>query len=168
MDVMEAIETRLELRDYADEPVDDEIKRTVLDAGRLAASGSNLQHWRFILVDDRDALEGLADRSPTGGWVANADFAVVILTDAEKAFNEIDAGRAATHMQLAAWERGVGSRLYTVDQPAVLEYLEVPEDFDLTLVLGFGYPDREIKGVKDREPLETIAFRGTFGAPLDL
>lgn len=168
MDVTDAIETRLELRDYADEPVDDDLKRAILDAGRLAPSGNNLQHWRFILVDDDADLAELADLSPSGGWVANADFAVVVLTDPTKAYNHIDAGRAATHMQLAAWDHGIGSRIYTVDQQAVRDFLEVPDDYDLTLVLGFGYPDREIKGIKDRQPLESIAFRNKFGRSLDL
>lgn len=168
MDVTEAIETRIELREYADESVDDETKRAILEAGRLAPSGKNLQHWRFILIDDEDDLEALAENAPTAGWVANADFAIAICTDPDQSFNEIDAGRAATHMQLAAWEHDVGSCLFTVDRVSVLDLLEIPDAVDLTAVLGFGYPDREIRGHKDREPLEEIAFRGAFGRELDL
>lgn len=168
MDVMEAIETRLDIKDYAPDAVDESTKRAVLEAGRLAPSGQNLQHWRFVLVDDESDLDRLGELSPTGGWVADADFAVVILTDPDYPFHEIDAGRALTHMQLAAWERGVGSRLYTVDQPAVREFLAVPNEYALTAVVGFGYPDREIRGRKDRKPLADVAYRGRFGEPLDL
>jgi nitroreductase len=79
-------------------------------------------------------------------------------------YHGIDAGRAVTHMQLAAWERGVGSCLYTVDDVAAREFLEVPDDYDLTLVAAFGYPESEIRGIKDRKPLSDVAFSERFGA----
>lgn len=167
MDVFEAIETRIEVNEFADKQIDEEIKRRVLDAGRLAASGRNLQHWTFILVDDPADIDRLGELSPTGGWVADAAFAVVVCTDPQYDFNELDAGRAVTHMQLAAWEAGVGSRIYTVDRPEVKEFLEIPADTDLTLVAGFGYPQHEIKGIKDRDPLEKVASRGQYGKALD-
>lgn len=166
MDVTDAIETRIEVRSYRDEPVDEETIRAVLEAGRLAPSGRNLQHWRFVLLEDDARLAGLAERSPTGSWVADAAFAVVVCTDPSYDFHEIDAGRAVTHMQLAAWERDVASCLYTVDEPAAAEYLEIPDAYDLTLVAAFGHPEREIRGRKDRKPLEEIAYGGTFGTPL--
>ncbi|MGM0590116.1 MAG: nitroreductase family protein [Halobacteriota archaeon] len=165
MDVIDAIRTRLDLREYADESVSDEIKRDVLEAARLASSGRNLQHWRFILVDDDERLAELGERSPTGGWVAGADFAVAVTTDPELNFNELDAGKALTHMQLAAWDHGVGSRMYTTTAEEVYEFLEVPADQDLTAVVGFGYPTREIRGQKDRKPLSEVAFDETFGTP---
>lgn len=168
MDVTEAVETRIELREYSDEPVDDGTKRAILDAGRLAPSGRNLQHWRFILVDSAEGLETLGELSPSGTWVAGVDFAVAICTDPSYDFNDIDAARAVTQMQLVAWEHGVGSRIFTVDQPDVREALAIPDEYDLTLVAGFGHPEREVEGIKNREPLEEVAFSGTFGTPLEL
>lgn len=165
MDVTTAIETRIEIRSYSDTPVDHATKRAVLDAGRLASSGRNLEHWRFILVDDKPDLRELADRSPSGGWVADADFAVVICTDPTLEFHQLDAGRALTHMQLAAWAKGIGSCIYTVDRPAVTEFLGIPTDYDLTAIVGFGYPTREIRGRKSRKPLSEIAYVGRFGDP---
>ncbi|MFC4246022.1 nitroreductase family protein [Natribaculum luteum] len=167
MDVFEAIETRLEIKEFDDRRVDETVKQKVLDAGRLAPSGRNLQHWQFVLVDDPEDVGRLGELSPTGGWVADADFAVVVCTDPQYDFNELDAGRAVTHMQLAAWEDGVGSRIYTVDRPAVKEFLEIPDDVDLTLVAGFGYPTHDVEGVKDRRPLEEVASRGRYGRPLE-
>lgn len=171
MDVTDAVRTRLEVREYRDEPVDEETKRRILDAGRLASSGSNRQHWRFLLVDDEDDVFRLAELSPSGSWVGDADFAVVILTDADYPPRGIDAGRALTYMQLVGWDAGIGSCLYTVDNPELNQFLEVPDGFELTAVLGFGYPPfdvEDVQGVKDREPLEDVAYRGRFGRELDL
>ncbi|MFP4624995.1 MAG: nitroreductase family protein [Natronomonas sp.] len=166
MDVEDAIETRIEIREYTDEPVDDSTKRAILDAGRLAPSGRNLQHWRFVLVDEESRLADLAAASPSGSWIAGADFAVAICTDYKH--GGIDAGRAVTHMQLLAWERGVGSCIYTVDSVEADEVLDVPNGYDLTLVAGFGYPTADVAGRKDREPLSSVAFQGAFGSELEV
>jgi len=170
MDVTDAVTGRIEVREFADEAVDDATKRAILDAGRLAPSGRNLEHWRFVLVDD-DELQALADASPTGGWVAGADFAVAVCTDPDYAFNELDAGRTTASMQLYAWGLGVASCIYTVDTAAAREVLGVPDDYDLTAVLGFGYPTFDVESVrcrKDRRALEDVAFHGRFGEPLAL
>jgi len=172
MDVTEAIATRLELKEYADEPVDAGTKRAILDAARLAPSGQNRQHWRFILLDDPDDLDRLAELSPSGQWIRGVDFAVLVLTDPTYRPHELDAGRTVTHMQLEAWHRGVGSRIYTgVDEAAARDWLGYPEDREVTLVVGFGRPTRPVasfQGRKDRQPLEDVAFHGAYGHPLDL
>ena len=171
MDVTDAVTRRIEVREYADEDVDDDTKRAILDAGRLAPSGRNLEHWRFVLVDDDGELQALADASPTGGWVAGADFAVAVCTDPGYAFNEIDAGRTTASMQLYAWGVGVGSCIYTVDAAEAREVLGVPDDYDLTAVCGFGYPTfhvESMQGRKNRRPLSEVAFHGRFGEPLAL
>lgn len=168
MDVMEAIQSRIEIREFADTPVSGDVKKVVLEAGRLSPSGRNLQHWRYVLIDAEE-LDALAEVSPSGRWVADADFAVVVITDPQYDFNELDAGRAVTAMQLAAWEHGVGSRLYTVnppDQEPAKAHLEIPPEYHLTAVLGFGYPVGEIRGRKDRKALDEVADRGAFGAEL--
>lgn len=171
MDVTDAVTGRIEVREYADEGVDDGTKRAILDAGRQAPSGRNVQHWRFVLVDDDEELRALADASPTGGWVAGAAFAVAVCTDPDYAFNEIDAGRTTAHMQLYAWGLGVGSCLYTVDAEEAREVLAVPDEYELTAVLGFGHPTFDVdsvRGRKERQPLSDVAFHGRFGEPMSL
>lgn len=165
MNVTEAITTRIEVREYSNDSVDDETIHHVLEAGRLAASGRNLQHWRFILVDDSTDLIQLSELSPTGRWIAGAAFAVVICTDPSLPFNELDAGRALTSMQLRAWEAGVGSCIYTVDNPAVPEFLGIPDRYDLTTVVRFGYPAHPVKGRKSRKPLSELVFHRRFNEP---
>lgn len=167
MDVIDAIETRLEIREYRDESIDDATLQTILEAGRKASSGKNLQHWRFVVVRDEEMLADLADRSPTGGWIDGADVAVAICTDPDLAYHDVDAGRAVTHMQLAAWAEGVGSCIYTVDQRPVDELLGIPGEYHLSLVVGFGYPVEDVQGRKDRAPLSDLAFADRFGEPLE-
>ena len=53
MDVYEAVVSRVEVREYSDRRVPDEVKLKVLEAARMSPTGFNLQHWRFILVEDK-------------------------------------------------------------------------------------------------------------------
>jgi len=168
MDIQDAINSRIDIRKYTDKSVSPDIKETVLEAARMASSGRNTQHWRFVVVDDDERLTELGTRSPSGGWVADAAFAVAVLTNPEWDFHQIDAGKAVTHMQLMAWAYGIGSCMCTTDSSAVTDFLEVPHTLDLTAIVGFGHPPHKVQGIKDRKRLDEIAFSERFGLGLGL
>ena len=169
MDVFEAIRTRLDIKEYSDQEVSNEVKREILEAGRLASSGLNSQHWRFILIDGKEELRKLAEISTTGKWIADANFAVIVLTDPKYPYHALDAGRAITYMQLAAWERGVASRIYTgYDEARMRREYNIPSNMHITAVVGFGYPKRKIIGRKSRLPLSEIAYSGKYGNKLTI
>ena len=170
MEAYKCVVTKLDYRSYADKLVPAEVISRVLDAARLSGTGSNTQHWKFILVHDKDNLERLAESSRTGGWVRYADFAVVIVTDPQYGFHEIDAGRAAEDMQLAAWSQGVVSCIYTgINDKMMRERFGIPENLSPTIVVGFGYPGTRVTGKrKNRKPLEEVAYSEGYGQPLDL
>lgn len=171
MEVADVIRTRLEVREFTDEDVDKDTKRSILNAARLAPSGINRQHWRFILVDEDAALDRLAEISETGGWVSGAAFAVVVVTDPTFDWHELDAGRALTYMQFAAWDEHIGSCIFTgFDTDRMRDFLDVPEGNTIPVVVGFGHPTFDVdavEGHKDRAPLEEIAYDGRYGEPLE-
>ena len=167
MNATEAVKTKLDSKEFDPRPVGREIKKAVLEAGRLTQSGVNSQHWRFILVQDPKNLARLAEDSTSGSWVAGSNFAVIICTDPKKGYHLIDAGRAAQDMQLTAWDAGVTSRLYTgIRQAEMRRDFGIPEDLNATIVVGFGYPKRKLLGRKNRMPLSEVAFLEKFGHPL--
>lgn len=165
--VTNVIRTKLDVRTFSDKEVPQEDKIMILDAARMAGSGMNSQHWRFILLDKREDLQKLADLSITGKWVSGASFAVVVLTDSRYAWHLLDAGRAITNMMLEAWSRGIVSCICTgVNEAALRTWLKIPQLYAIAGFVGFGYPVRRIIGKKKRLPLEQIAFYGRFGEPL--
>lgn len=169
MDTFESISTKLETREYAPKPVPSDVKRKVLEAGRLTASGINAQHWRFVVVQEPSRVKKLAEDSTTGQWVASADFAVLVLTDPKYGFHSFDAGRVVQDMQLAAWNYGVSSRVYTgFKKELMAKDFGLPADLNLTVVVGFGYPAKRILGKKNRLPLDQIAFSDRYGQKLAL
>jgi len=170
MDAYQTVVTKLEVREFdSQKAVPKDVKLKVLDAGRVTGSGMNSQHWRFILVQDPKNLKQLASDSTTGPWVAGANFAVIILTDPKLPFHLIDSGRAAQDMQIAAWNEGVASRLYTGfnDQKMRTDYA-IPSNLEITIVIGFGYPAKKITGKrKNRKPIEEIAYLEKYGNKLE-
>ncbi|MEM1944491.1 MAG: nitroreductase family protein [Nitrososphaerota archaeon] len=169
MDVLEAIKTRLENREFGKRPVPNDVKREILEAGRLAPSGMNSQHWRFILVEDSKDLQTLAEISTTGKWVKDCDFAIIVLTTPKYPWHLLDAGRTITHMQMAAWNRGVGSRIYTgYDEKRMRQTFAIPGEYNISVVVGFGYPAKKVIGRKNRLPLEQVAYSHRFGNALKL
>ncbi|MGI8719406.1 MAG: nitroreductase family protein [Nitrososphaeraceae archaeon] len=103
MDAFESVVTKLDIREFSVNVVSSEIKSKVLEAARLTGTGLNTQHWRFILVENKGNLKKLAEDSTSGKWVANCNFAIIILTNPKYHFHLIDAGRVLQSMQLAAW-----------------------------------------------------------------
>jgi nitroreductase len=167
MDTITAIATKLDIREYSARDVPNETKRQILEAARLTGSSMNTQHWRFILVQDPANLRKLAADGTTGEWVEKANFAIVILINPKIPGSAVDGGRVLQDMQLAAWDLGVASRLYTgFKEGEMRRDFGIPADLKIEAVLGFGYPAKRIIGKKNRKPLDELAFSESYGRPL--
>lgn len=143
MDVATAIRTKRAVRQYAATPLPVAEATHILGAGRRAQSAKNTQPWQFIAIQDRRTLEALAELGTYAAHLAEAPLGVAIVTPdpAERWSILFDAGQAAAYMQLAAWERGIGSCLATIyEGERARSLLGFPTDRHLNVALSFGYP----------------------------
>lgn len=143
MNVLEAIRTKRATRKFAEQPVSEEMIRTVVDAGRRAQSSKNTQPWHFIVVRDRELLKALAEVGPYAGHLAGAAFGVALASPdpVERWSIAFDLGQAAAYMQLAAWELGVGSCIGSMYDPEKARtLLGVPNGLTVQVALSFGFP----------------------------
>lgn len=169
MDTYDAIRTKLDIRQFAPRHVPKDVKARILESARLTASSMNSQHWRFVLVQDPKNIQNLAQDSSTGSWVKGADFAIIVTIDPKIPGSAIDAGRVVQDMQLAAWEQGVGSGVYTgMKVQEMRRDFGIPEGHSPAIVVGFGYPTKKLLGKKNRKPLSQVAFLEKFGDPIAL
>ncbi len=168
MDAFECIATKLDIREFAPQNVPYEIRLKVLEAARLTGTGLNTQHWRFIVVDGTENLKKLAQDSTSGSWIGGANFAVIVLTNPKYNYHLIDAGRVLQCMQLAAWNYGVGSGLFTgIREEKLRSDFGVPTELSPTVIGGFGYPANKLTGkIKSRMPLDKLVFYERYGNPL--
>jgi nitroreductase len=61
MDLLHALRTNAAVREFADEPVTDEVLTKLLDTARFAPSGGNRQPWRVAVIRDAALRRSLAD-----------------------------------------------------------------------------------------------------------
>jgi nitroreductase len=148
MDAYDCILTKLEVREFDDQrSVSSEIRLKILESARLTGSSLNTQPWRFIVIQNKDNLKKLSDDSTSGKWISGANFAIIILTNPYFRFHLIDAGKVVQNMQLAAWNYGVGSALFTgIEEDRMRKDFAIPIDYKPVIVVGFGYPKRKITG----------------------
>jgi nitroreductase len=129
-----AIASKRDERAYADTPVPDEVRRRILDAGRLVGSSRNRQQWEFVVVSG-EAQQRLAEAVYAPENVASAALVVAIVGEA----GAFDTGRCAQNMMLGAWGDGVVScpnGIRDGDAAAGICGGEV------RAVISFGYPGR--------------------------
>lgn len=165
MDTFDCIKTKLDIREFSPEKIPHEIKLKVLEAARLTGTGLNTQHWRFILIEDKQNLEKLAKDSTSGNWVVGCNFAIVILTNPKYHFHLIDAGRVIQNMQLTGWNFKIGSGIFTgIDKDNFRKDYNVPDDLNISAVIGFGYPARNLTGKrKNRVDLDSLVYIEQYG-----
>jgi len=168
LETYKTILTKLDVRQYDSKKVPAEVKLRVLEAARATGTGMNKQEWRFILVQEKETLKKLAEDSTSGGWVAGANFAVIVLSDPTLGFHGIDAGRAVQNMELAAWDQGVISGIYTgIKDEKLRKDFAIPGTLKAVLVVAFGYPVKRIIGKKNRMPLTELAFIDNYANKFD-
>jgi nitroreductase len=155
MDAYLAIVSKREVRDYADRPIEPDIRRRILEAGRISGSSANKQQWRFIVVESDDKREQLAELVYVPGNVRGAKLIVVVAMHGGGP-SGFDAGRCSQNMMLAAWSEGIGSCPNGMpDRDAVGRMLGLHTGEDPAIILTFGYPRQPIDP-ESRSPEEWI------------
>ena len=140
MDAYLAIVSKREVREYLPRPLEPEVERRILDAGRVAGSAKNRQPWTFLVVRDDRAVEAVAEAVYEPQNIRGAAFLVAIRMSGGAG---IDAGRAAQNMMLAAWAHGVGSCPNGVsDRIGLNRALGLDEEDKVAAVLSFGHPTK--------------------------
>ena len=79
--VGEAIQQRRSIRKFKSDPIRKDVVRQLLEAARLAPSGSNRQPWRFLVVTDADERRALRDICMGQAFVDEAPLVFVCCLD---------------------------------------------------------------------------------------
>ena len=106
MDTLEAIRKRRSIRRYTDDSIPKGDLEIIVDAGRLAATGSNQQPWDFIIVTDRVMI---AHFSIAGAWIDKARAVIVVVMDPVSRWWIEDGAAAIENILLASTALGYGA-----------------------------------------------------------
>jgi len=155
MDALEAIRKRRSVREYTGDPIPREDLETIVDAGRLAATGSNKQPWDFIVVTEREMIDKLKVASK---WMEKAGAIIAVVMDPSSRWWVEDGSAAVENMLIASTALGYGScwlEGYTLPREEEFkELLGVPKEKRLLTLVPIGVPTRW--PTKEKKPLEQV------------
>jgi nitroreductase len=171
-------------RFYQNVSVELQTLRELVDLARHSASGANRQPLKYILICDPEVSAKVFPHTRWAGYLKDwkgpeegerpAAY-IVILGDTEiaKSFG-CDHGIAAQSIMLGATERGLGGcMLGALDKDGIRQALDIPERYEILLVLALGKPketvviedvgpDGDIKYYRDEDDVHHVPKR-----PLD-
>ena len=158
--VVETIMTRRSIRKYQPQAVARDTMDLILQCGINAPNGQNKQSWEVRVVDNPELLDAMREAMVQGhpdlnpdmlrGCFRGAPTMVFIARDPSYDFSAYDCGLLAENMVLSAWSMGIGSIClgspvrFLSDNEAcrpMLEKLSFSPGYELSLCVGFGYPD---------------------------
>ncbi len=142
-------------RFYEDEKIELETLKELVDLARLSASAANFQPLKYMLSCDPQKN---ADIFPLLGWAGYLEDwlgpsegerpsgYIIILRD--KNINNpipVDHGIAAQSILLGATEKGLGGcMMASIKRDKLREVLNIPEQYDILLVLALGKPKEKV------------------------
>ncbi len=152
MSTLETIMNRRSIRRYNGQRADCETIHTVLSAGMAAPTAVNARDWSFIVADNPQILNKMADANGRPAEpLRGAAFGILICGDLSRSYEKakdywvVDASLAAENMTLAAHALGLGSvMLGTWPQAERVEkqqkLFSLPEDVVPLMIIAFGWP----------------------------
>jgi len=154
MSIYDFILQRRTIRRFKQNPVSYELLEKIVNAGRLAPSGSNLQPLEFIIVDEPEKVAQVyahtkwagylpPDQGPPPEGKRPTAFVVIIINRSRREKGGAhDVGAAIMNMILTGLEESIGSCwIASIDRNKLRTLLSVPERCDIDSVVAFGYLD---------------------------
>jgi nitroreductase len=185
VEFFDVIAARHSVRSYRPDPVPDALLIRCLEAARLAPSWRNGQCWRFLVLRDRSAIDGLAGQRvygyPINLWLRSAPMVIAACAvpgesgrHGDLPYWAVDTAIALEHLVLAAADLGLGACwIGGFDEASVRRLLGLPDDVRVVAYTPLGYPaesesligrvTKTVARSHSRKPLEKIVFYERWG-----
>ena len=164
MDFLELTKKRYSVRAYKSIPVEDEKLEHILEAARIAPTGSNQQAFQLIVVHTKgreEELRSIYDK----GWFVQAPIIICACatTSQGQAYDESrsyrNVGIVMDHLILAATNLGLGTCWVGAFNPkATREILGLPDEIKPIVFATVGYPDDKAKPKKRKSIDELVRY----------
>ena len=146
---MDAIFSRVSVRQFEDKPVERGLLIKILRAAMAAPSAVNQQPWEFWLVEDKEIITKLSQVTPYAAPAKNAPVVIVPCYRTNDLLApmmvQIDMAIATENILLEAETLGLGAVMLGIApvedrMKAVEEILHIPENFRAFTLIPVGYP----------------------------
>jgi nitroreductase len=151
-----------------DQPIDQATMKELVDLGRLAASGGNMQTLKYIVSCTPEKNDLIFPNLVWAGYLSDWDGPVkgerptahiIMLGDTEISTSfGVDHGISAQNIVLGAAEKGIGACMIgSIKREKLRAALEIPKHFEILLAISLGYPGEEVV-LEASEPNGSIKY----------
>lgn len=173
MEFFETIRTRHSCRAFKADPVPEDLLAQVLEAARIAPSGSNKQPWKFVVVRDAQMRKALVQACKGQEFVGEAPAVIVACGEVFETNRGdwmgwhgmlLDIAIAMDHMQLAAHALGLATCwIGAFNAEEVHRLLGIPPELKIVGLFPMGYPAKPLKVSTRKAMGEIVCYeRWTF------
>ena len=161
------------VRQFRSDPIPQEVINALLDVARWSGSAKNRQYWELVVIQEKEALQALAECEGSAKHLAGAALGIVLVMAGNPDLVEhetYDEGRLSERLMLAAEAYGVGSSIGWLKGQGRTDakaLLGIPQERLVRTVISFGYPDEEARRARPkvtnaRKPLSDIIHFGHY------
>jgi len=149
------VKNRTYRRFYEDVKIDENTLKELVDLARLSSSGANLQSLKYIVSFTEEKNNAIFPHLRWAGYLKDWNGPeegerptgyIVMVADKEISKNYFwDHGIACQSILLGATEKGLGGCMFgSIDREKLVEALNIPERYELLLVIALGKPKEEV------------------------
>jgi nitroreductase len=164
MDVFAAIEKRASVRAFAGQAISRDLLERLVDAGRHAPSGNNVQQVEYVVITDPLLRARVADITEYGKFIRDAPACIAVISQDTKYYLE-DGCAAVENILLAATGLGLASCWVAGDKKPyvtdILMLLNAPANYKLVALIAIGYAAKAVSP-RDKRPLAKVLHWDTF------
>lgn len=160
MNVLETLQVRYSLRDFAEKEIEEEKLEVILEAGRLAPTASNQQRTKVIVVRDPALRQGMVDACSGQAFVGKAPAILVVCADNGRLMRcgqpprMVDCCIALSFMCARAASLGVqGCWIGAFEADKVRALLGIPEEYVAAAVYPMGYAAKDDGTRREKKPM---------------
>jgi nitroreductase len=158
------IKQRRSVRNFNSDPVSESVIQDILECGRLAPTGRNLQPWLMGAVTDQELRHRISDLAEHGKFIRESPVCFAVFTLADEKYYLEDGCAATMNIILAASAHGLSTCWVAGDKkeygPAVRDLLHVPKGYALISLVACGNTDE--KPAPHKKELEEVTFRDKY------
>ncbi len=172
MNFLELAKKRYAVRNFLTKKVEEEKLMLILEAGRVAPTGANMQPQELIVVQEESGLEKIKKAAN----IYSAPLVIIICGNKNSVWRrpfdgkdliDIDTSIVTDHMMLQATELGLGTIWICYFKPEVIKQeFSLPEHVEPINILGIGYAAGKAassdRHTERRKPLKEIVSYEIF------
>jgi len=188
-DLLQLMRNRRSIRKYSKDSIPLEKIFQILEAGRYAPSGANLQPWIYIVVTDEELKEKIRKEAekverefhekvptqlqrwlkeqkitPEKSFLTEAHALIVVAGLTKAPYWLESTWISIAYILLSAQSQNLGTLTYTPPETVFLKkLLNIPDDYHSVAILPIGNPaERPSREARARKPLEQMVYLNRY------